>query len=561
MGKREYIKAAAAAAVLSAGLALGGMSAAANAVRIGSGGSSGPLGGGTQKQIVDSSQGIGPTVVESTLAQTYHSDYKTYELSVDNRWFFYANVGNGEITDQPVRLEIPGGITYTAEKDGEAYALNASVPVTEYGTYVLTLTMTEDGTRPFSEQRIYKATFRFRIQDKPEETAPAGGLDSFGETAGSGSGSTGSGGMSLDEALAIVSGAGYSVGSGTEEESSAAQGPDDELPPPEEPSEEESLEESGNSEETEGSASAGIMGDDGRVDEETLDAAIDALIGPGYGDGQTGDFSGPTGLESGYDPSTGYYKHTLASGAAFYTNVANGMACTNPVTLLTNDEISFRALKDGTEAAYTVGTPITEPGSYVFFPSQDTSVYASTYYGRTEPVFTFRILGSVVRDLGVYDAPEGAEITGVTCNGEEADPSWLHGSWAYLGEDGQYTVELETEAGPEQVSFLRDTAAPVFQVQTTKSEALITYADSDAVTCEVMRGKELVHSGALVGAVAEPGSYTLTVYDAAGNHRSASFKLSYRMNTGAIVAVLLVLVLILAGVIFVRNISRQMRVR
>ncbi len=595
MRKKEYIKISAAAAVLAAGIALGGISGLASSsssVRIGYG----PVGSGNgvQTQIVDSNQGIGPSVRELTLSQTYHSDYKTYELSMNNQWFFYSNVGNGDITDQPVRLEIPTGISYTVEKDGRAYEMDAAAPVTEYGTYVLTLTTTEDDTKPFSEQIIYKATFRFRIQDKPLETAPEGGLDGFsgisgaagssggtgtgsgsgtgsaGSSTGSGSGSAVSPTMSLEEALAIVSGAGYSVEETTapEESTGSLPGLDDELPPPPEGEEESSAaeesgaaEESSAAEETESSGAAGIMGDDGRVDEEALDQTIESLVGPGYGADHLEDFNDSTGLESVFDTVTGYYKHTLASDASFYTNVPNGMICTNSVTVLTNDEIDFRVLKDGEEIEYTVGTPIAEPGSYVVLPSQETSVYASTYYNRKAPEFAFRILGSVVRDLGVYAAPENAVITRVMCGEEEINPAWVHDTWAYLGLDGVYTVDMDTEAGAAEVSFRRDTAAPMFMVMTTKSEANIAYKDEDSVQCVLTRKGEVIHSGNLVSQVSDPGDYTLTVYDEAGNYRSVSFKLSYRMNTGAIIVVLLVAALVLAGVLFVKRISRQLKVR
>ena len=69
-------------------------------------------------------------------------------------------------------------------------------------------------------------------------------------------------------------------------------------------------------------------------------------------------YSEVTGLSSYYDTSSGYFKNELLTGAAFYTNVANGMVTNNPVTLQTSDPITFTVLRDGEPMEYEPGTEL-----------------------------------------------------------------------------------------------------------------------------------------------------------------------------------------------------------
>lgn len=109
----------------------------------------------------------GPVVTKVTLGQTYHKDYETYEFSIADEYFFYANVGNGDLTDQSVTIDIPTNLTYTVEKDGLPYAYQSKQSISAKGTYVVKLMAVENQEAPLSEQKEYQAVLRFRIQDKP----------------------------------------------------------------------------------------------------------------------------------------------------------------------------------------------------------------------------------------------------------------------------------------------------------------------------------------------------------------------------------------------------------
>ena len=88
-----------------------------------------------------------------------------------------ADAANGPgVTDQPVYLEIPAGVDYTAEKDGVPFSYASRQTVSGRGTYVIRLTVVEDKNVPLSEQKEYRTVFRFRIDEKtPEAAAQAGG--------------------------------------------------------------------------------------------------------------------------------------------------------------------------------------------------------------------------------------------------------------------------------------------------------------------------------------------------------------------------------------------------
>ncbi len=117
-------------------------------------------GPGAATAETDSTVLTGPYVEQVTLQERYHEEYKVYEESMADLFFFYASVGNGGITHEAVTLDIPQNISYTMEMDGLPYAYQSGQPVGAYGTYVVRLTGIEDETVPFYEQKEYRAVFR-----------------------------------------------------------------------------------------------------------------------------------------------------------------------------------------------------------------------------------------------------------------------------------------------------------------------------------------------------------------------------------------------------------------
>lgn len=489
----------------------------------------------------------GPKVSDVRISETYHEDFDIYEQAMGNVQFFYTNVSNGGITDQPVRLEIPANMTYVMEKDGVEIPYSSGQYVRERGSYMVKLSVVEDDSLPFSEQTVCKAVFRFRIQEKAvrEQVTESSGGSRYGNAS---SDDNSSQPLSYEELAALLGNQdeldeealeAWASAAGMTEESTEAE--------PEET-------------EPETEANGSVMDEDGFINEEGLENALAGALGEGYGSDNLEGYSPATGLASAYDESTGYYRHELITGAVFYSDVPNGMLTNHSVMLLTNDDIQFRVLKDGQEMEFTPGTAVEEAGSYQVYPSQDTTVYAASYHNESQPTFAFRIVKEPVSDLGIYTAPQGAVITGIWLDGQPLEVSQDAG-WFLLEQDGAYEIALETEAGTSGVTFERDTVAPRFYLTGDKTTARFSYVSNDVSWCRILSGGNEVYSGAAVSSLETPGEYQIQVYDAAGNVSSASFEVVYRMNKAAIVAIVLVLLLVVVLVVFIKRAKKQLKVR
>ena len=116
-----------------------------------------------------------------------------------------------------------------------------------------------------------------------------------------------------------------------------------------------------------------------------------------------------------------------------------------------------------------------------------------------------------------------------------------------MSEDGIYGFTMKGDSGERiEVTLRKDTTAPEMSVMVNKSTAAIQYLSDDIKTIELVKDGELV-SGFNGTSIAEPGSYTLTIYDGAGNSSSANFSLKYQMNFYAVMAIILV-ILAIAGI-------------
>ena len=103
--------------------------------------------------------------IEVYLSERYTEEYKLYEFGFNNKYFFYSNVGNGAITSDPVKIEIPGNIAYSLEKDGKVIQYTQNTNITAIGSYVMTLTVNEVNGL---ETTHYVSYYRFRIMEPVE---------------------------------------------------------------------------------------------------------------------------------------------------------------------------------------------------------------------------------------------------------------------------------------------------------------------------------------------------------------------------------------------------------
>lgn len=509
------------------------------------------IGPGGMQEVVDETEQSGPKIEDASMSETYHEDFDIYEENLKGSYFIYATVANGGITDQSVIIDIPSGLDYTMEKDGAAISYTSGQPVSERGTYVLRLNGVDDVNLPFSEQTIYKAVFRFRIQDRPvketEEETEVGGYGLPQE----------------DEAIDLAALIRERESLEAEESGSVweegMEGVRELTDTPMESEEGQDTEE----EQEEQSPESFIL-DNGSYNQEAIDAYIDQVIGTDATDPENLEGYNPgNGLAQTYDSLSGYYVQTLLTGSAFYTNVPNGMLTTESVIVRNGEnDVAFTVYKDDEPVEYAAGKEITEPGSYMVLAAESTTLFISGYSGRTAPVFRFRILPSAVNDLGTVAAPEGTTIEEVLLDGETlSDAVTEDGRYARLTRDGQYVVWFSDERGRTPVEFVLDRSSPRFVVQVEKNRALIGWNSDDVVRCELAKDSEVQEVSGAVFEVTGSGTYTLTAYDAAGNTGVSQFKVPFALNMAAIICVLLVILLIVAAVVFARNVNARMKVR
>lgn len=470
--------------------------------------------------------------VEVYLSERYNEEYRLYEFGLNNKYFFYSNVGNGAMTSDPVRIEIPGNITYSLEKDGNPIRYNQNTDISAIGAYVMTLAVNEvDGL----VTTHYVSYYRFRIMEpiQPIEQIPD-------ETA--------------------------------EESNIAEETPEDII------AEIEALEDL-TPEEREALQNALVNGDytgeeffnaDGSVNEAAISllvtASLDAQTGTTEDIYHTEGVLSSTGMESAYDYTTGYYLHTLISGQSFYSDIQNGGITRQSVTLRTADKLDFTVYKDGELLEENGSTVFTDPGSYLVVPVADDVLYISSY--ETEkPVFSFRIIGNAVNDLSVYRAPVGFRIDSIYMyeDGESHPVSSalsLNDTSVLLREDGDYRIRISSNAATMEVYYTLDRIHPRFNVQVEKNHAMIIYDSADVIRSIVYRGDDryMAETG-IIYEIKETGEYRYFAQDAAGNVTGRAFKVKFGFNTGSVVTILIIIAAIAGLFMYIRYINKNTRVR
>ncbi len=474
----------------------------------------------------------GPAVTQVALAEQYHEEYKIYEESINGLFFFYTNVSNGGITDQNVTLDMPQNVFCSVEKDGAEYDYVPGQTFSEYGTYVVRVTAVEDTSVPFSEQKEYRALFRFRIQEKPpEETQEGEEVSEFPE----GFMNDGFGAPSGWQESGLWSN-GESFGTG-EEESGLGESVPESLE-----SETESMEVSETSDgET---ANEEITGDEEVGSEENQEGV--------EGDGEAGreDEAKEKGIPGTYsertqtyDSQRGRYDVVFGNGRTLSSNVPEGYMGPSVVELLVS-EGEGSICRNDEPLEYAESMSLKEPGYYCLDIDGQKWSFA---------------IASAVGSTDYYLTPAGMEFTGVYFDGE---PEKLpEGRYLPMKEDGQYQIGMTGESGEIlEVVLRKDTEPPQVAVNVRGGTAQIQYM-SDDIEKVILEKNGEIQEGFAGYTIDNPGVYRLTAVDEAGNASSTEFSLKYQMNMYGIVAVILVILLMAGGAAFVIHVKRTVRVR
>lgn len=477
--------------------------------------------------IEDNKEAKGPSVEVLPLSENQYADYGVYAESMGGYASFYATVGNNGITDQPVKVDFPRNLTYTLEKDGTPMAYANTQELSETGTYQFQIQLISNPDRPLSEQTIYQSSFIFRIQPK---IAGAGN-----EENGSGTQSSGASWNSTDGWSALFGGTGESTTSPDAAGSTAA-GTD------------------GTGADGSDGTTGGLM--DGVPDE--LGSILDDLNGEGEEAGEEEDTAGTVPVSVDLSEEA---RKAAAFGELLQISVPNGMLVNGSVTMdeeqLAQEASRITLLKDGAEDSIPADGQFDEAGKY-------TLLYVEN--GAAKPVtYSFWILPDAMRDTLMYTVPQETALTEVIKDEKALPVSQFQDASGTerleLSEEGSYSLLMQDASGKTYTAtFTIDRTPPEVSVEPGNGTATVSY-DPDDVTKLVLRNGEDEQVYTSLEKIERPGTYTLEAYDEAGNMTSISFKIKKSMNLAAVIAVVLVIALIGAGIVFVRRVKGNLNVK
>lgn len=446
----------------------------------------------------------GPSVKKVDLREHHHDTYDTYELSIEDLFFLYSNVGNGGITHEPVSIDIPANIIYTMEKDGLPYPYVSKQTVSEKGTYVLRLTAVENPDLPMSEQTEYQAVYRFRIADKPKEESLPDGFSGVTESSVWGEAE-----KEAAKDLAVMS----------------------------EPlKEEEVKEDKADTEETAEEAAAGGKSEENAESEVTGEAEELPSI----------DSSTQKERTHVYNAATGYYETVLENGVRVTSNVPEGYIGAASVELILSEGDAARAklYKDDTEVTFTNRNGVMENGSYRLEVGGCSYHFAVDVY---------------VSALEYYPAPAGMEFTEIYFN-DTVLPLESE-RYVELANEGTYEIHMRGLEGNQLSSILiKDHTAPEVTVTLSSGNASIQYIAEDIKEVRLFKNGELVQ-GFTGTSITTPGTYHLEAEDEAGNVTVKDFSLKYQINFYGILAVFLCIAVLAGIVVFVLHTKKNMKIR
>lgn len=475
---------------------------------------------GLSNALQSETEFTGPVVGQTNLTEIYHEEYKTYEESLAGIFFLYSNVGNGGITHEPVVVDIPANLSYVMEKDGVPMEYASRQYVSEKGTYVLRLTGIENPDLPLSEQVEYKATFRFRIQDKPpvEETEGPSGVEEFASTVISGvtgGGSNGSSSMWDD-----MSGVLDLSGKNQEDSSNETLADPDNQPDTKSEPETDGI--------TEKEPESSV-----EKEPESSDDKMEILVPQKQPRSQR------------FDMASGNYVVTLENGKQITSSAPEGFVGNSAVYLSVSegDAVLAKLFKNDEQVSFLNNETVSEVGRYRL------ELDGYSYF------FT---VASMVSGMDYYPAPVGMRFTEVRFNDEILELK--SDQYAPMKAEGTYVFHMtDSDGNRMEVVLAKDETAPIVNVTVNGSSAAIQYGSEDIASVVLYQNGEAVNFNG--SSLQTPGNYRLVVTDGAGNETAVEFVLNYQINGFGIAAILLIIATIIGGVVFVIITKRKVQVR
>ena len=274
-------------------------------------------------------------------------------------------------------------------------------------------------------------------------------------------------------------------------------------------------------------------------------------------DKDTGSFYSLKDGEFGYDRDSRCYVNEVGD-LSFSSNIPNGAVLsagqTASITIPTG--LSATLFRNGNEVTDMKLTEITESGSYLV-------EVISSGFGDSAS-FSFQILRERSNALHEFILPSGFSFESVLINGDMVTPEYSN--YMELIEDGEYRI---TWACPDidqrfVLTFIRDVDAPVLalpQVVDGQAHSPVTLTDLEEnayiyLECDG-ETKTIVSPST---EIKDAGTYTLTVYDQAGNSTQYNFTIHFYLNLSAAAAISMLLAAIVGLSAYSRHIKKHPRV-
>ena len=289
--------------------------------------------------------------------------------------------------------------------------------------------------------------------------------------------------------------------------------------------------------------------------------AVPLRPGAGGGRGLQRAETGRVALTSGmyYDWTARDYAYPIGNTLSeVHSNAADGMVLTAPVSLAVNGEADLSVYRDGQPYDGSLDR-IDGVGSYMV---------SATLGGQTQRVLGFTLVGSSTNALHMFLVPDGFYLLSATRDGE---PVYADRYSLSMEQEGAYAVEYECSATdivytletvidrtPPELSFdgRVDSEGRVRSelkfsgVQPGDSLFLTRYGESVPVYAE--------QDG--TGVIKDPGSYRLTIRDAAGNSMEYSFIILQYFNLQSWIFFLMIFAALAAVIVYVLVRRKRLRI-
>lgn len=220
------------------------------------------------------------------------------------------------------------------------------------------------------------------------------------------------------------------------------------------------------------------------------------------------------------------------------------------------------AYLDGTYLSLPDPLTFTRVGTYFFTLSSDE--YGTLGDESYVLNFSFTIGGDVVQDTSLVPSPYGFTLTAVTKDGSPlACPM---GDYAFLPDDGIYTLTYTTGNNTYTRTVLKDSTAPAlffnqptYTDDTLDQEVTFTLSDPTATVTIKRNGNTVVASR---NTIVRNGYYQMEISDQYGNTRSYDFTVDLANDDWSPYLMLIPIAGLLAGLLFVyRRFFIQFKVR